>query len=908
VLVGRSAECERIEALLAGARGGTGGALVLRGGPGIGKSALLAYAGERSSGMRVLRARGVETEAELAFAGLHQAFHPVLDRLDGVPEPQGAALAAALGLAEPQEPDRFLIAAAALSLASEVAADQPLLVLVDDVHWLDAPSADALLFVARRLEAEPAAMVFSVRDDIGDGAATDLPGLPLRPLDRDEARELVEASASGLNAEGRELVLASAYGNPLALVELASGLAADRETGQDSPREIHLSATLERTFFGRAKELPEGTQRLLLLAAADEVGDIGTLLRAAGRLGIGGEALAPAEHAGLVRLRETVVEFRHPLVRSAVYQSAAFSDRQAAHRALADALTGPAHADRRAWHRAAAAVAPDEEAAAEVERVAARARARGAPAAAASAFERAASLTADDELRARRLTDAGEAARDAGTNERALAFATEAARYAGDPVQRGRIDQLNGTIEARRGDVREGFAILANGAKRIAQRDPLRAAAMLAEAASAAAYAGDTAGVAEAGRSAAALPARDDPEFAFDVLLLAGTTAVLERDPERGLPLLREAMALAEASSDPSRLVRAGVAAIYAGEDAAARAFWMRGAREARTRGALGTLSFALEFLAASEATSGNYAAAFADASEGLRLAREIGAERSAAMHLARAASALAVLGREDECRRHADEAIELATARGLGLVIANARWALGVLELGLGRPAEALSRLESLVSDGPGKGYPLIGLFATPDLVEAALRADRIERAQTALATFEAWASATELPWALAALARCRGLLSVGRTALAHLEEAVELHGDGERPFDAARSRLVLGELLRRERRRVDARPHLRAALESFDRLGAAPWAERAAAELRASGETARRRDPSAAGELTPQELQIARLVAEGATNKDVAAQLFLSPRTVDYHLRKVFMKLGLSSRAELHRIDLAG
>jgi DNA-binding CsgD family transcriptional regulator len=454
--------------------------------------------------------------------------------------------------------------------------------------------------------------------------------------------------------------------------------------------------------------------------------------------------------------------------------------------------------------------------------------------------------------------------------------------------------------------VLDGYKILTDAAAEIGEVDPLRAAAMLAEAASAASYGGDVNGIAEAGRRAAALPSREEAEFGFDAKLLMGTTAVLERDAARGVPLLRQAMVLAERSGDPARLVRAGVAATYVGDDRAARDYWTRAAREARTRGALGSLSFALEFVAIAEATAGKYADAFADASEGLRLAREIGLERSAAIHLATAAGVRAVQGREDECRGLADEALALAARHGLGLAAANATAALARLELGLGRPAEALTRLEALMSAGPGSGHPLVALFATPDLIEAALRADRIERAQTALAPFERWATAAGLPWALAVLARCRGLLSAGRAAVAHFEEAVALHGEGERPFDHARTRLLFGEFLRRERRRVEARPHLRAAAEIFERLGAEPWAARAATELRASGETARRREPSAAGELTAQELQIARLVAEGATNKEVAAQLFLSPRTVDYHLRKVFMKLGISSRAELRKLDL--
>jgi DNA-binding CsgD family transcriptional regulator len=908
VLYGRAAESERVERLLADARSRKSGALVIRGEPGIGKSALLAYAEERAEAMRVLRCRGVEAESELAFAGLHQALRSIVDGIDRLPAPQAAALAAALGLAEAGEADRFLIAAGVLSLLAEAADERPLLCLVDDAQWLDAPSVDAMLFAARRLEAEPIAMIFATRDDdTGIAAARGLPELRLPRLDLGASAAVIDAHAPGsLAGDVRERLLERAHGNPLALVELAATLTPDQRGGEQPLHELLLTATLERAFLGRVRALPESSQRLVLVAAADEVGDVGTLLKAAESLGIQQKALGPVERAGVLRATEDGVEFSHPLVRSAVYQAAPLADRQAVHRALAGALLGEGQADRRAWHRAAAAVFPDEDAAEELERAGERARRRGAPGATAAALERAAALTAEDERRAARLREAAEAAWEAGAPEEARRLIEQAAPLAADPVLRGRIEQLRGTVEARRGVVLDGYAILTEAARQVG--DPVRAAAMLAEAATAASYGGDIGGIAEAGRRAAALPARDEPAFVFDVKLLTGTAAVLGGDPARGVPLLREAMALAEEIGDPSRLVRAGVAATYTGEDAAARACWTRAASEARARGALASLSFALEFVAAAEATAGQYATAFADASEGLELARETGLDRSAAMHLATAATVLAVQGREADCRRFAEEALALAANLGLGLAAAVSSAALARLELGLGRPGDALVRLEALAEAGPGSGHPLIALFATPDLVEAALRADRIERAQTALATFERWAEAARLPWALAVLARCRGLLSAGRTAVAHFEEALALHREGERPFDHARTRLLFGEFLRRERRRIDARPHLRSALEMFERMGAAPWAERAATELRASGETARRREPGAGGELTPQELQIARLIAEGATNKEAAAQLFLSPRTIDYHLRKVFMKLGISSRAELRRVELAG
>jgi ATP/maltotriose-dependent transcriptional regulator MalT len=458
-------------------------------------------------------------------------------------------------------------------------------------------------------------------------------------------------------------------------------------------------------------------------------------------------------------------------------------------------------------------------------------------------------------------------------------------------------------IELRRGVPADAFTILAAGSAEVATADPVKALAMLLPASEAASYAGDVALTIEAARRAAALTDDEQRVDQFTLGLLVGIGSILEGDTARGAPMLREAIVLAQTFDDPSRLGFAGAAARYLGDDTATHDFYARAVARARATGELVLLPYLLESLAVAEVAAGRYTAATASASEGLRLARETGQESSVCRNLSTLALLAAMQGREDACRSYAAEALEHAVPRGLRLQAASATWALALLDLVSSRPAEALTRLETLPA-GSQTGHPVIALLSVPDLVEAAVRADQTERGQTALAGFEQWATHTAPPWALALVPRCRGLLSAGAAADRHFTEALRLHGPSSRPFDRARTQLLYGEALRRARRRVDAREHLRAALTTFEQLGASPWAERARTELRVSGETARQRDPSTLDELTPQELQIVRFVGQGATNREVAAQLFLSPRTIDYHLRNVFVKLAISSRAELIRL----
>jgi DNA-binding CsgD family transcriptional regulator len=907
MLFGRHAECAAIDRLLADAGELRSGALVVRGEVGVGKSALLAYAADRAAEtMRVLWGAGVESESELAFAALHQLVRPVLDHVERLPGPQAAALQGAFGLATTRGADRFLIGVGALSLLAEVADERPLVCLVDDAQWLDQPSTDALSFAARRLEAEGIVLLVAARDDdLHAFTAPSFGELRLTGLDADAAGALLtEQSPAGLAPNVRERLIEASQGNPLALLELPASLSADQLAGlAPLPDPLPVSAGVERVFLERVRRLPESTQTLLLAAAAEETGDPAVIFRAARALDTGVQAFEMAETAGLVHIAEGRLRFHHPLVRSAVYRGAAFSRRQAVHQALAAALLGEEHADRHAWHRAAAAMEPDPEVADELERSAERARRRSGYAAAARALERSAELTAAEAPRSRRLADAAAAAWLAGQPDRALRLLDRVANGVLESTLRADVAHLRGVIELRRGVPADAFTILAAGSAEVAPVDPVKALAMLLPASEAASYAGDVALTIEAARRAADLPRGERRVDQFTLALLMGIGSLLEGDTARGAPLLRQAVMLASAFDDPSRLGFAGAAARYLGDDTATHDFYARAVARARATGELVLLPYLLESLAVAEVAAGRYTAATASASEGLRLARETGQESSVCRNLSTLALVAATQGREDACRPYAAEALEHAVPRGLRLQAASAAWALALLDLALNRPAEALARLETLTA-GSETGHPVIALLAVPDLVEAAVRANQAQRGQTALAGFEQWATDTAPPWALALVPRCRGLLSAGAAANRHFAEALRLHGPSSRPFDRARTQLLFGEALRRARRRVDAREHLRAAFRTFEQLGASPWAERARTELRVSGETARRRDPSTLDQLTPQELQIVRFVGQGATNREVAAQLFLSPRTIDYHLRQIFTKLGISSRAELIRL----
>jgi DNA-binding CsgD family transcriptional regulator len=790
-----------------------------------------------------------------------------------------------------------------LTLVSEVSAGEGLLCLVDDAQWLDRPSADALMFVARRLDAEGVVLLFGARDDDQRNfTAAGLPELRLAGLEPVAAAALLQETAPGLADRVRDQLVTRTTGNPLALLELPAMLTAAQRAGIAAlPEPLPLGRSVERIFAERVSQLSPAAQHLLLVGSAEETGDLAIVLRAAAAQGSGPAALEEAERAGLISVQNGRLQFRHPLVRSAVYQHATFSSRQDVHRDLAKILSGSEDVDRRAWHLAAAAVEPNESVAAELENSADRARRRSGTGAAADALERSAQLTSDRGERGRRLTAAAQDAWLAGQRDRATAMLVTAEQLVEDPAQRARVMQLGGLFELRRGMPDKAYRLLVDSAAAFAESDPHTALETLVLAGEAAAFIGTPALSAEVGALAAAIRAGDAPENRLMVALLGGLARALGGDPAGGTAMLREVVVGAQRIDEPAQLLWAGRAALYLGELDAARTLYERGADQARLSGAVGMLATILDRLAWTDAIAGRPAAAEANAEEGLKLAGELGLDAGVA--LGSLALVNAMRGDEDGCRAAAERAYLLAETRRMRIVSASADWALGLLELGLGRPADALQQLLALTGAG---GHPGILLWAAPDLVEAAVRAGQPDKCTAVLERFKAWVTGSGLPVPAAALARCKGLLADADAAIDHFDAALRHDHSAQRPFERARNELALGEAMRRQRRRSEARTHLRNALEVFEKLGTAPWAERARAELRASGETARRHDPTTFNQLTPQEVRIALFASRGASNPDIAAKLFLSRRTVEYHLHKVFTKLGVTSRAELTTVDL--
>jgi DNA-binding CsgD family transcriptional regulator len=907
VLYGRDVERARIDALLSEARSARSGVLVVRGEAGIGKSALLDHAVAGSGELPVLRAAGVESESELAFAGLHQLLRPVLGLLSRLPEGQAAALASALGLAGGEVNDRFLVSLGVLGLVSEVAEEEGgLLCVVDDAQWLDRPSAEALVFVARRLEAEGVVVLLAARE--GDARQFESPGLPelrLAGLPAEPAAALLaERAGPALSSAVRDRLLAFSQGNPLAIMELPTSLSAEQLAGREPLIEpLPVGEGLERAFLGRIRALDPPAQQLALLAAADDSGELAPVLRAAEVLGADIEALDQLEAAELLQVDGATITFRHPLVRSAVYRRAGFNQREAAHLALAGALPDEADADRRAWHLAAASPGPDASVAAELEHSAVRARLRGGHAAAATALERAAQLSEDDASRARRLLAAAEANWLGGRAQRAGPLVEQAELLLTDPELRAQAALLRGSYEFERGRAGEAYDVLVAGAEGALAVDPRMALEMLVRGAEAASFSARMNRSASIAELASGVGATHEEEL-FMVALLEGTAQLMGGEPEPAVATLDRARRLADDFEHPRYLTFAAFADSFLGDFVTGQLRHARAVARLRAAGAVGDLPVALQLLAAAEVWLGRFGAAAANAAEGLRLALETGQDTNASFQLGTLARAEAPQGREAECREHAGEAMELAVARGLPLPGSVALFALGVLELGLGRPEEALAHATAITDPSSGLAHPLVAIYTAPDLVEAAVRSGRADLAGPALERFVAWAELVPARWPLAVTARMRALLAEGAEGDEHFEAALRRHADAELPFEHARTRLLYGEHLRRSRRRSDARPQLRAALAGFERLGARPWADRARGELRATGETSRKREPSTIDQLTPQELQIARFVSEGATNREVATKLFLSPRTVEYHLHKVFTKLGIASRGELPRL----
>jgi DNA-binding CsgD family transcriptional regulator len=904
MLLNRTAEKEALGRVLAAAREGLSGVLVLRGDPGIGKTALLEHAIATAEGMQVTSVIGVESEMELGFAGLHRLLFPFLDGLERLPRPQRDALRSAFGLQHGVSPDRFLVRLAALTLLSTVAAERPLLCVVDDAHWLDQESAAAMGFVGRRLLADSVALLLAVPEPAdGSMVLEGLPELRIGGLPPDEARELLASSATrGLSKRVNDRVISATRGNPLALVEFGGELTPDELSGRSRlPEPLRLGGRLEERFLARVQALPADAQTLLLLASTQESGDPALLWRAAEHLRIDADAARAGVPTNLLKLSPQIA-FRHPLIRSAVYQSASPSERQRAHHALGVATDPELEPDRRAWHLAAATVGFDEQVAAELQRSADRAQARGGFAAAARFHTRSAELTPVGVARVRRLLDGAQAELTAGAPSRALALLDETGPTPGDPSVEARVLRLRGTITLALGQNYQAASLLLRAAERLSSDDPRAARDTLLEAMEAACWAGQES-LLEVARAAQTAPPISEADTTAADLLLDGFTVLVLGDYTDAAALLRSAIDRLGAelldAYDALRLLGLGTWAAWALFDSEAwRSLTRRAIELARREGALTLLPLALDYLGELEAYSGNLDEAEAHLAEQRDILGATGNPRLFGMSGTETAL-LAYRGREAELREVLAQLNVASSEHGQSVAPTWAEALLCQLDLGLGRYAEVLAWCKTFFASNPS----LFDTWLLPSMIEAATRVGDTQAAACALARLRKRALASGTPWALGLLARSEALLAHGDDADALYEAALRHLGQCTVAIDLAWAHLVYGESLRRRRRRRDARFHLRTALAMFESMGGESFATRARRELLATGERAHRRTEETRDLLTPQETQVARLASDGASNEEIAAQMFISSNTVAYHLRKVYRKLGVGSRGKLRQ-----
>jgi len=902
-LTDRRAERGVLDRLIEAVRAGQSHALVLHGEAGVGKTALLEYLAAQALGCRVARAVSVQSEMELVFAGLHQLCGPMLDRLDHLPVPQRDALQTAFGMSPGPPPDRFLVGLAVLSLLSAVAERQPLICLVDDGQWLDHASAQILAFVARRLGAESIGLVFAEREPCGDLAA--LPELAVEGLQEADARALLDAALTGpIDARVRDQILAETRGNPLALLELPRGLTAvDLAGGFGLPGAAPLSGSIEASFRRRVDALPHQTRRLLLLAAAEPTGDPALVWRAAARLGIGGGAAPPLAEAGLAEFG-TRVRFRHPLVRSAAYRSASAQERREAHGALAEVTDPQLDPDRRAWHRAQAAPGPDEDVAAELERSADRAQARGGLAATAAFLERAATMTLDPSLRAGRALAAAQAKLQAGAFDAARDLLAMAETGPLGEFERARADLVRAWLAFATGRASDAPALMLAAARRLEPINADLARVTYLEALGAAIFTGRLASpggdVPTVARAAGAAPSPRTPG-AID-LLLDGLAANVNQGYAAGLPILRKSLS-AFASGMPAEqelrwLSLAFAAALDMWDDDRWDLLTGNYVRLVRDLGALSELPSALGARAFLLLFSGELTAAAALVEEVQAATEAMGSHLKAYSHVAVAA----LRGSEAEASALIDATLRDVSLHGEGIGITVVEWANAVLSNGLGRYHEALVAAQR-AAENP---WELAFLnWALVELVEAAARSGTYEMAAGAYQRLAERTAASGTDWALGLDARSHALLSEGEAAERLYREAIARLARTRLRVDLARAHLLYGEWLRRERRPSQAREQLRTAHDMLEAMGIAAFAERARRELRAAGGTVRKRTVATRQEgLTAQEAQIARLARDGLSNPEIGTRLFISAHTVQYHLRKIFTKLGITSRSQLDRV----
>jgi DNA-binding CsgD family transcriptional regulator/tetratricopeptide (TPR) repeat protein len=905
VLHGRESEQARLAAVLETAAAGRSASLVIGGEPGAGKTALIEDLREQASGWVVLRAQGLESENPLAFAGLRQLLGPVLSLLDRLPGPQARALRVAFGMEDGDRVEPFLVGVATLTILTEAGDTQPVLCLIDDAHWLDTASIDALLFAVRRLEADPIAIVFAAREGhTRTFTPSGIPVLRLKGLGREAARSLLsERSGILLPDQVVEALLEQTSGNPLALVELPATLTRDQLGGITSlPAKVRLSETVQRAFLDRCRRLPEQVQTLLLVAAADDTGILGIVRQAAALLGAEPEAIDVAERAGLLVTENDRLRVSHPLVRSAVYQAATGHERRAAHRALAEALGGSGDPDRRAWHWAASVDGPDPEVVSALVMAAARAERRGGYAAARAAFERAAELTTDEQPRAERNYAAARNAWAAGEASNATALLARAREGTDDRLLRADIDRLRGRIEVNLGTATDAHRIFVDAARSVAADDPSRALEMGAAASVLRAYGADSGATFDPTDITARLASAGSPRIRALTQLLRSMTLAADGQWSLAITALAEGRDVELSDLDSDVLGNLGNAALHLGDDQAHEQYFTAMLSQARQTGSGFLIMYGLHRLAFSQLVSGQWQAVRACAEEALSLSHSVGEPGLAAAPLGWLTLLAALQGRDDYEQRLAD-LDEVTSTHRIGVLTIPVRdlshWAQATRAVTESDHVGALDHLQRIRT-------PAITRMVSVERITAAIRSGERQLAATWVADVDKFAQATGWSWATAAANHCRALLADGDEAVEWFSAALAIAGPGLRPYDRARAQLAYGEHLRRSQHRTEARAHLKSAMAEFEQLGAEPFIARAANELRASGETARKRDPSTALTLTPMELQTAQLAAQIMSNKDIAAQLWISPRTVAFHLRNVFTKTGISSRGELGRLRL--
>ena len=904
-LTDRHAECDVLGPLVAAVRAGESRALVVHGEPGVGKTALLEYLAGQASGCRVAHAGGVQSEMELAFAVLHQLCAPMLDRLERLPAPQRDALRTAFGLSAGPAPDRFLIGLAALGLLSEMAGERPLVCIVDDEQWLDSASAQVLAFVARRLGAESVGLVFGARVPTGDLAG--LPELVIGGLREDDARALLDSALTGpLDALVRDQIVAEAHGNPLALLELPRGwTAAELAGGFGLPGAVPLAGRIEESFRRQLGALPAQPRRLLQLAAAEPTGDPVLVWRAAGRLGICAEAAGPAVEAGLAEFGVRV-RFRHPLVRSAAYRSAPADDLREIHAALAEVTDPASDPDRLTWHRAAATAAPDEGVATELERSAGRAQARGGLSAAAAFLERAMLLTPDPGRRADRAIAAAEAKHQAGAPDVAAELLVMAEAGPLEELARARISLLRGQMAFSAGNSSDTPRLLIDAARRFEALDTRLARETYLEALSAALLGHRTSqiGTLEIARAARGATAAPPSDSRAPDLLLEGMATLITDGYETGVPAVQRALSVFRDGDLPIGeqlrwLFVATRCAIDIWDDESWRDLAIRQVELARAVGALSLLPFAITQRFGMHLHAGEFAtvAQLVDEFSVLKEATATGLPDFGTMMLA------AWQGRSREAFRLIDEFITDMSERGQGYGVSLPYYTASVLYNGLGRYADAMASAELASEQRDDLAFANLALA---ELIEAAVRGGQPERAAAAMGRLTELTLPSGTAWGLGVAARSRALLSEGDEAERLYREAIGHLSSAPARTELARAHLLYGEWLRRQRRRREAREHLRTARDMLEAMGMDAFAERAGRELRATGETARKRTAATARdeELTGQEAQIARLAREGLSNPEIGTRLFISARTVQYHLGNIFAKLGIASRSQLSHI----